>query len=202
MMMSIGNQKEVMCVQSGMSVKKSVFLIWLAIHCQMSAAQHPDIKPLTRIDQAVSKNFTVRDTAGSVIQLSQIIPDKGVTAINFWATWCAPCRKEIPHLVDEYTQHKDNGLHVIGLCTEPYDTSREKVITFIRKNNINYPVYFSSREVYHFFNSTEQGQPIYLPRLLLFDQQGRLTHQFDKWYGVRSKKEQSHAINSLLKQLH
>ncbi len=61
-------------------------------------------------------NFTLRDLRGNQVSLSDF---KGQPIVlNFWATWCSPCRVEIPHLEALYTKYKDQGLVVIGMNTE------------------------------------------------------------------------------------
>ena len=61
-------------------------------------------------------NFTLRDLRGNQVSLSDFRGQPVV--LNFWATWCSPCRVEIPHLEALYTKYKDQGLVVIGMNTE------------------------------------------------------------------------------------
>ena len=61
-------------------------------------------------------DFTLRDLKGNQVSLSDFRGQPVV--LNFWATWCSPCRVEIPHLEALYTKYKDQGLVVIGMNTE------------------------------------------------------------------------------------
>ena len=61
-------------------------------------------------------DFTLRDLKGNQVSLSDFRGQPVV--LNFWATWCMPCRAEIPHLEALYTKYKDQGLVVIGMNTE------------------------------------------------------------------------------------
>ena len=62
--------------------------------------------------------------------------------INFWASWCAPCRAEMPELVDAFQQHKDQGLVVIGVNQQE---SEDKALQFMQEFGIEFPVALDSR---------------------------------------------------------
>ncbi len=83
--------------------------------------------------------------------------EKPIHIINFWAPWCAPCRREIPGLVDLQNQYKDQ-VQVIGLS---YD-SKENVINFIEKYPINYPLLLVGNKatgLSRFFGNKTAGLP-------------------------------------------
>lgn len=61
-----------------------------------------------------------------------------VVLLDFWATWCAPCRAAIPHLVDLYEFYKDQGLEIIGVSLDQGGLS--DVTDFVKRNRIPYPV--------------------------------------------------------------
>ncbi|MCA9985998.1 MAG: TlpA family protein disulfide reductase [Anaerolineales bacterium] len=71
-------------------------------------------------------DFVLEDTAGNVVRLSDFRGRPVV--INFWATWCAPCRVEMPELQAAYEAHQDDGLVVLAINR---DESREQVVEFI-----------------------------------------------------------------------
>ena len=80
-------------------------------------------------------NFTVKDIAGKDVRLSQY---KGkVVLVNFWATWCVPCRVEIPALSALYRDYKDRGFVVLGVSV---DSEVSAVKPFARVMKMNYPV--------------------------------------------------------------
>ena len=61
-----------------------------------------------------------------------------VILVNFWATWCAPCRREIPDLINLYSEMKDEGLMIVGIAV---DQEGAKVVKpYVQKQDINYPI--------------------------------------------------------------
>ena len=80
-------------------------------------------------------NFTVKDINGKDVRLSEY---KGkVVLVNFWATWCKPCRVEIPTLNTLYRDYKDQGFVVLGISV---DSEVPAVKPFARVMKMNYPV--------------------------------------------------------------
>jgi peroxiredoxin len=80
-------------------------------------------------------DFTVRDIAGKDVRLSQY---KGqVVLLNFWATWCAPCKREIPALTALYRDYKERGFVVLGVSV---DSEVRAIKPFARQMKMNYPV--------------------------------------------------------------
>src|SRR5437762_10632805 len=78
--------------------------------------------------------FTLKDVDGKLVNLAAF---KGkVIVLNFWATWCVPCRAEIPALVELQTKYAGMGLQVIGVSV---DDSTQKMKPFVDQYKINYP---------------------------------------------------------------
>ncbi|MGE5285137.1 MAG: TlpA family protein disulfide reductase [Actinomycetota bacterium] len=82
--------------------------------------------------------FSLKDTNGNVYSSSQFAGKPAV--INFFATWCAPCREEIPGFVEVYNRHKANGLELIGISLDT-DT-RANLPGFLVSNKIGYRILF------------------------------------------------------------
>ena len=70
-----------------------------------------------------------------------------VVVLDLWATWCGPCRLEIPHLVDLHREYSGKGVQVIGLTTESPQSDTERVRSFAREMNINYKLGWARADV-------------------------------------------------------
>jgi thiol-disulfide isomerase/thioredoxin len=70
-----------------------------------------------------------------------------VLIVDLWATWCGPCKQEIPHLVEIAKEYKDKGVEVIGLTNENPETDTEWVKQFSEAFNINYPIGWANDEM-------------------------------------------------------
>lgn len=63
-------------------------------------------------------DFEMADPKGEVHKLSEFVGNGKVVLIDFWASWCPPCRKEMPHLVELYKQYKNKGFEIVGISLD------------------------------------------------------------------------------------
>jgi thiol-disulfide isomerase/thioredoxin len=70
-----------------------------------------------------------------------------VLIVDLWATWCGPCRQEIPHLIELAKEYKGKGVEVIGLTNEDPETDAEMVKEFSKVFNINYQIGWADAEM-------------------------------------------------------
>ena len=109
------------------------------------SAQQSGQMPVVRFasNPQAAPPFLVRDIDGNVISSAEW-KDK-VVLLNFWATWCPPCREEVPELVDLQTRYKDR-LQVIGISMDDPEDVRG-VKKFATQEGVNYPIVMASREI-------------------------------------------------------
>ena len=130
--------------------------------------------------------FSLKDGDGRTVSLSDF---KGkVVLLNFWATWCGPCKIEIPWFVEFEQKYKDRGFAVIGVAMD--DEGWEVVKPYVAKSKINYRILKGTDEVASSYGGVDS-----LPTTLVIDQDGRIvsTH-----VGLVSKSEYEDDIVKLL----
>mgnify|MGYP003575960411 CR=1 FL=1 len=117
------------------SQARSALLVLTVLLASLAPNAHAadDVCNVTR--KKANLNFTVKDINGKDVRLSQY---KGkVVLLNFWATWCKPCRVEIPALTALYRDYKDQGFVVLGVSV---DSEVAAVKPFAHVMKMNYPV--------------------------------------------------------------
>jgi len=103
------------------------YRVWQQRSAAQAAAMRPDLE--------------FRDLAGQAHRLSEW--DGKLLLLNFWATWCTPCLKEIPLLVETQQQHGARGLQVVGIAMD----EAEPVHRFAERLHINYPIMIGQAEI-------------------------------------------------------
>jgi peroxiredoxin len=110
-------------------------------------------------------DFTLRDADGKLVRLSDY---RGkVVLLNFWATWCAPCRLEIPWFIEFQRLHKDRGLAVLGISMD--EDGWEVVKPFVERLGVNYRILMGDDSVAQLYGGVDA-----LPTTFLIDRQGRI----------------------------
>jgi thiol-disulfide isomerase/thioredoxin len=109
--------------------------------------------------------LTIKDIRGRYIRLSDY--EGKVVLINFWATWCPPCRKEIPDLIRLQREYRSRGLQVIGVTYPPQKLA--EVRRFVRRLRVNYPVALGSQQTMLLFSRSEM-----LPTTVVIGTDGRI----------------------------
>ena len=137
--------------------------------------RNPDPAPAFKVSMLDGKPLTLADYKSKVILL------------NFWATWCGPCRSEIPDLVELQNKYKDQ-LQIIGLVVD--DDDEDAVKKFAEKFGINYPIAMATDEM-----RMEYGGIPALPTSFVLDGEGRVVQKHE---GLRDPVLYEMEIRSLL----
>jgi thiol-disulfide isomerase/thioredoxin len=111
--------------------------------------------------------FTLADLEGKPRSILSW-PGKSMI-VNFWATWCAPCRREIPLLRELQQQHGSEGFQVVGVAVDV----REDVVKYAREIGIDYPVLIGEQDGLDAINKFGQGS-LGFPFTVFTDKQGRI----------------------------
>jgi thiol-disulfide isomerase/thioredoxin len=114
----------------------------------------------------------LKDAKGESFKLADFFGK--VMIVNLWATWCGPCRVEIPDLIKLHKEFHSRGLEVIGLSTEDPDASAEKVRKFIQDFQIDYRIGWASPQV---GAPLMQGRPS-IPQIFLISPDARILKHF------------------------
>ncbi len=128
-------------------------------------------------DPALAPPFTAKDLSGETIS-STTFPGK-VVLLSFWATWCPPCRLEIPELIDLQKRYKDK-LQIIGISMDETDTPAEvkHVHDVATELGINYPVVLADQKLVD-----EYGGVPALPTTFVLNTNGRVVQKHMGLYG-------------------
>jgi len=124
----------------------------------------PAVAPSSTASHALAPDFTLPQPDGESLHLSAY---RGkVVLLDFWATWCYPCREEIPHLVDLQQKYGDRGLQVLGISM---DDSPDPVGPFYQQFHMNYPVVMGTAKT-----GESYGGILGLPITFLIGRDGRI----------------------------
>lgn len=118
-------------------------------------------------ENSVAPDFSLPDLAGQRVDLSSY---RGkVVLLDFWATWCDPCRDEIPHFVDLQNKYGEQGLQIIGVSM---DDGPEAVRDFYQRFKMNYPVVMGNAKTGELY-----GGVLGLPIAFVIRRDGRIAEK-------------------------
>mgnify|MGYP001562087188 FL=1 len=111
-----------------------------------------------------------------------------IVILDLWATWCPPCRKEIPGFISLYNKYQGKGVEILGIAFD--ENGSEAVPPFIKKMGVNYPVYLDGGDIAQAYNLQAY------PTTVIYGKDGKVAN---KHIGFVSEKEFDDEIGLLLK---
>jgi cytochrome c biogenesis protein CcmG, thiol:disulfide interchange protein DsbE len=152
------------------------------------AKQYPSRpSPGPTIDQLKAKDFTVKTLDGESVSLNTLLGEGKPVLIDFWATWCGPCRMVIPHLGELHRRYGKDGLVVIGMNLENPAEDQQAVKSFVKRYRMDYQNVFAPHAIYQFFSGMAAAR---IPFTLVFGADGKLI-----WRLVGYSPQMSSALN-------
>ncbi len=150
--------------------------IWPQLAAALGVGSGGTAAPDIRVETLAGEPVSLRDLRGQVV------------LVNFWATWCPPCRYEMPGFQRTYEAYRDRGFTIVGLSVDR--TGRRAVEEFLDEHGITYPVAMATAEATRAF-----GAGNLLPTSFLIDATGRIRHTVK---GVFLETTLTHAVERLL----
>jgi len=134
----------------------------------------------------VAPDFTLQSLDGKTVRLSDFRGKPVV--LNFWATWCGPCKIETPWLVEMQNQYGAQGLQIVGVAMD--DSGKDEIARFAKNMGMNYPVALGKEAV-----GDAYGGVSYLPESFFVGRDGKIV---DKIMGLEGRSEIEDAIKKAL----
>lgn len=146
-----------------------------------------NVKPAAKRNPA--PDFEVKDTNGQTFHLADY---KGkVVLLNFWATWCGPCKVEIPWFIDFEKNYKDRGFAVVGISLD--DDGWDAVKPYLEARKMNYRVALGNMQIERLYAGGEGIQS--LPTSFIIDRDGKIA---DVHVGLISRSDYQNELEELL----
>jgi cytochrome c biogenesis protein CcmG/thiol:disulfide interchange protein DsbE len=164
----------------------TVLLVGAALAILLSGCGGGGGAPATPPAVTIAPDFELKDVQGKVFRLSDA---KGtVRLVDFWATWCAPCREEIPMFKDLHATYGAKGFTLVGIAMD--DEGVDKVRPYVDELKIPYVTLIGDEGVAEAF-----GGIVGFPSKFLVDREGRIV---DRWVGAVPRAVLEKRIQSLL----
>jgi len=135
----------------------------------------------------------LKDANGASFKLADFFGK--VVVVNFWATWCGPCRREIPELIKLHKEFQSRGVEMIGLTSEDPGASAEKVRKFIQDFQIDYRIGWATDQV---SAPLMQGHTA-IPQIFIISPDARILKRFVGFSPANTSRELKQALEEALK---
>lgn len=141
-----------------------LFFALIAAACLASCSSSPPAPSAQAVPQ-----FSFSSLEGKTVAMKDL--SNKVVIVDFWATWCSPCREEIPHLNKLYAELKGKGLEIVGISMDTDGT--DGVRDFAREFRIQYPIVMGDEKVAEDF-----GGIIGMPTTIIINRQGKVAKKY------------------------
>ena len=119
---------------------------------------------------STAPDFSLKDLSGQTVTLEQY---RGkVVLVDFWATWCPPCRMTIPMLIELQDKYREKGLVILGISIDdPKQIADKDLRYFVKMTKINYPVLRYNQKV---MKDYFEGERVSVPTMFVVDRNGKI----------------------------
>lgn len=160
------NKKMIICLLAFIAA----LVIASFVYTKLSKNYEPeqaDIPQTEKVNKA--PDFTVTDQNGQAVNLSDF--NEKPVIVNFWATWCGPCKSEMPAFENLYKRYKDDvDIMMVNMTDDTHDTV-ERVKQFVSQNGFTFPVYFDTKA-----DAANTYRVMSIPMTLFIDKNGNIVN--------------------------
>jgi thiol-disulfide isomerase/thioredoxin len=139
-----------------------------------------------QMKNGTAPDFSLQSLDGKTVRLSDFRGKPVV--LNFWATWCGPCKIEMPWFVDLQKEYGPAGLQFLGVAMD--DANTKDIAEFAESMKVNYPILIGKESV-----GDDYGGVQFLPETFYIDRNGKVV---DKAFGLKGRGEIEDAIKKIL----
>ncbi|MBX2963280.1 MAG: TlpA family protein disulfide reductase [Cyclobacteriaceae bacterium] len=143
-----------------------VLLILLILIVYLTGFNRP--QAVDNKEQDFNYTLTVKTLEGEIVPMESL--KERVIFINLWATWCGPCRDEMPGIQKLYEKTKSDDIAFVMLSVDK-ESDQNKVVNYIKRNNFSFPVYMTNGKL------TSQLNVPSIPTTFIIGKTGKIEHQ-------------------------
>jgi len=148
-------------------MKKGLLLLLLALSLfACSKKSDENVRLLSAAPGSKAPDFTASDLSGKNVSLSGLAGN--VVVLEFWATWCPPCRSTIPDLIALQDRYREKKVTVLAVSVDEGQNLATKLVDFSKENNINYTILLGNDTV------TQAYKVRSIPVVFLIDKTGKI----------------------------